>query len=179
MGSSQTRARTRVPCTGRQILNHCVTMEALDVYVLNEWIQEVQGHPDSTHRANFAICLSKSLPFSSLTEHASQVVDRHWPKPIMRILFLLSSSPSGWEWPRDPVLAHEIERMSGWESVGRLCFPGERGLWGPWLKMARTISPAPGPTLLCNVTLLLLHQEVEFISHPCDWPCDLLCLTKM
>ena len=28
-GSSQTRARTRVPCIGRQILNHCATREAL------------------------------------------------------------------------------------------------------------------------------------------------------
>ena len=29
MWSSQTRARTRVPCIGRQILNHCATREAL------------------------------------------------------------------------------------------------------------------------------------------------------
>ena len=28
VGSSQTRARTRVPCIGRQILNHCPTKEA-------------------------------------------------------------------------------------------------------------------------------------------------------
>ena len=28
VGSSQTRARTRVPCVGRQILNHCTTREA-------------------------------------------------------------------------------------------------------------------------------------------------------
>ena len=28
-GSSQTRARTRVPCIGRQTLNHCATREAL------------------------------------------------------------------------------------------------------------------------------------------------------
>ena len=28
MGSSQTRARTRVPCIGRQIPNHCATREA-------------------------------------------------------------------------------------------------------------------------------------------------------
>ena len=28
VGSSQTRARTRVPCIGRQILNHCATTEA-------------------------------------------------------------------------------------------------------------------------------------------------------
>ena len=30
VGSSQTRARTRVPCIGRQILNHCATREALE-----------------------------------------------------------------------------------------------------------------------------------------------------
>ena len=29
VGSSQTRPRTRVPCIGRQILNHCATREAL------------------------------------------------------------------------------------------------------------------------------------------------------
>ena len=29
VGSSQTRARTRVPCIGRQILNHSATREAL------------------------------------------------------------------------------------------------------------------------------------------------------
>ena len=28
MGSSQTRAQTRVPCIGRQILNQCATREA-------------------------------------------------------------------------------------------------------------------------------------------------------
>ena len=28
VGSSQTRARTRVPCIGRKILNHCATREA-------------------------------------------------------------------------------------------------------------------------------------------------------
>ena len=28
VGSSRTRARTRVPCIGRQILNHCITREA-------------------------------------------------------------------------------------------------------------------------------------------------------
>ena len=29
VGSSQTRARTRVPCIGRQTPNHCTTREAL------------------------------------------------------------------------------------------------------------------------------------------------------
>ena len=32
VGSSQTRARTRVPCIGRQIPNHCATREAPDPY---------------------------------------------------------------------------------------------------------------------------------------------------
>ena len=32
VGSSQTRARTRVPCIGRQTLNHCATREALTHY---------------------------------------------------------------------------------------------------------------------------------------------------
>ena len=31
VGSSQTRARTRVPCIGRQILNHCATREAPNI----------------------------------------------------------------------------------------------------------------------------------------------------
>ena len=31
-GSSQTRARTRVPCIGRQILNHCATREAPGIF---------------------------------------------------------------------------------------------------------------------------------------------------
>ena len=36
VGSSQTRARTRVSCIGRQILNHCTTREAL---IFPFWIQ--------------------------------------------------------------------------------------------------------------------------------------------
>ena len=33
VGSSQTRARTCVPCIGRQILNHCATREALSSFI--------------------------------------------------------------------------------------------------------------------------------------------------
>ena len=44
MGSYQTRARTRVPCIGRQIPNHCATREApitlfiATVSALNPWL---------------------------------------------------------------------------------------------------------------------------------------------
>ena len=34
VGSSQTRAQTRVPCTGRQTLNHCTTREAPNNFFL-------------------------------------------------------------------------------------------------------------------------------------------------
>ena len=34
VGSSQTRARTHVPCTGRQILNHCATREACLLFLI-------------------------------------------------------------------------------------------------------------------------------------------------
>ena len=34
VGSSQTRARTRVPCIGRQTLNHCATREARKLFLI-------------------------------------------------------------------------------------------------------------------------------------------------
>ena len=39
-GSSQTRARTRVPCIGRQILNHCATREAQLMFFLKSSFYE-------------------------------------------------------------------------------------------------------------------------------------------
>ena len=33
VGPPQTRDRTRVPCTGRQILNHCATREVPQIHV--------------------------------------------------------------------------------------------------------------------------------------------------
>ena len=38
VGSSQTRARTRVPCIGRQILNHCASREAPFAYLLSVYL---------------------------------------------------------------------------------------------------------------------------------------------
>ena len=49
MGSSRTRALTRVPCIGRRILNHCVTREALSLlfYLLAAILHE-RIRPSST-----------------------------------------------------------------------------------------------------------------------------------
>ena len=38
VGSSQTRARTHVPCIGRQILNHCATREALFTFLIGAFV---------------------------------------------------------------------------------------------------------------------------------------------
>ena len=43
VGSSQTRARTHVPCIGRQILNHCATREALEVFLYNLGTSPLSG----------------------------------------------------------------------------------------------------------------------------------------
>ena len=39
VGSSQTKARTRVPCIGRQTPNHCATREAQNAQFLNEFLR--------------------------------------------------------------------------------------------------------------------------------------------
>ena len=41
MGSSQTRARTHVPCIGRRILNHCATREVLCIDFFTDVISRV------------------------------------------------------------------------------------------------------------------------------------------
>ena len=41
VGSSQTRVQTRVPCIGRQILNHCTTREAPETEALNDTIDQI------------------------------------------------------------------------------------------------------------------------------------------
>ena len=41
VGSSQTRARTRVPCISRQTLNHCATREAQDENFKNNFYSRI------------------------------------------------------------------------------------------------------------------------------------------
>ena len=63
VGSSQTRARTRVPCIGRQTLNHCATREAPFLHLkLEKW------HPLpllSCHLQNIKLNLGSMTQFAS------------------------------------------------------------------------------------------------------------------
>ena len=49
VGSSQTRARTRVPCIGRHFLNHCATREARCPGLMSRW----QSPRGSQQTSNF------------------------------------------------------------------------------------------------------------------------------
>ena len=69
VGSSQTRVRTRVPCIGRQILNHCATREAQECLLKEKFLEMLCGccwSPgemldlfDNSHLGNF----SPSCPY--------------------------------------------------------------------------------------------------------------------
>ena len=45
VGSSQTRARTRVPCIGRWTLNHCATREALKLHLIVRQCESFSSFP--------------------------------------------------------------------------------------------------------------------------------------
>ena len=72
VGSSQTRARTRVSCVGRQILNHCATREARF-----NFLKRKPNHIDLLPQ-----------PASSLWPGPAVI----WPTPVSGILALQSPS---------------------------------------------------------------------------------------
>ena len=63
VGSSQIRARTRVPCIGRQTLNHCATREApvIHYYWRFQFIQLVGGQIDTASLENCFVVSNKKL----------------------------------------------------------------------------------------------------------------------
>ena len=66
VGSSQTRARTRVPCIGRQILNHCTTREALVNFKYIQRVDVLLRELNSRrHHCVFCYQLTKHLAVSA------------------------------------------------------------------------------------------------------------------
>ena len=63
VGSSQTRARTRVPCISRQILNHCPTREALQI-IFNHHPLFFFLHPAP---------ILQEIPLALVSEYSSQI----------------------------------------------------------------------------------------------------------
>ena len=54
VGSSRTKTQTRVPCIGRQIVNHCTTREALLIHLFNTFYNGMLS--GTLHRAGSRAC---------------------------------------------------------------------------------------------------------------------------
>ena len=57
VGSSWTRAQTRVPCTGRQILNHCTTREVPKFFNISFILRVRRFFSQSHHESNSYLVL--------------------------------------------------------------------------------------------------------------------------
>ena len=71
VGSSQTRARTRVPCIGRQILNHCATREAPRLNILDCRVPVLLLSPPPCPKRVPCFPLAWTLPESRASPGAS------------------------------------------------------------------------------------------------------------
>ena len=88
VGSSQTRARTRVPCIGRQILNHCATREASQIFSYS-----IPGYLNSYVWKLLMQTLALSSPLSSSQPLLSSPFSSFCPPTAwLSIFFLLSLS---------------------------------------------------------------------------------------
>ena len=67
VGSSWTRNRTHIPCTGRWILNHCATREALSVYFCKK---RMQGHGFESCSGKIPHAAEQLNPCTTTTEPA-------------------------------------------------------------------------------------------------------------
>ena len=94
VGSSQTRARTRVPCIGRQILNHCATREAPILRFLKELKIELPYDP--------AIPLLGIYPEKTILQKESGTTR------FITALFTISRT---WKQPKCPSTDEWIKKM--------------------------------------------------------------------
>ena len=109
VGSSQTRARTRVPCIGRQILNHCTTREALHVLfnlyytdlfknsrvtslpcskTASSFLLSLRGNPNSFLWPTGPACSGCQLSSCLSTSHSSLAQDALDAGPFLLVLEL-------------------------------------------------------------------------------------------
>ena len=104
-GSSQTRARTRVPCTGRQTLNHCATREArLDTILLPRFYLYFLGIVNGLCWWQLLSCSFRSIslrgkPDTMLRGCSSSPVERYncWGTDTSHKLASHVNEPS-WKW---------------------------------------------------------------------------------
>ena len=92
VASSRTRARTCVPCTGRQILNHCATKEALCYHFCRMSPQSGITGSEGMYTFNGSSCCFIPFPESCISSHSHQqcVMGSHPNTISLQLLFLCS-----------------------------------------------------------------------------------------
>ena len=94
VGSSQTRARTRVPCIGRRILNHCATREALpDILCKNVKAQEKSAPSSPPSPPTY--CATCECPISQGQAPPALLTATLWPPSGGEMLTPARAQPSG------------------------------------------------------------------------------------
>ena len=111
VGSSQTRARTRVPCIGRRILNHCATREAPRYCFLNSVLPQgpctccshCLKHPFAKYLHESILTpvnpqlrchLFKNHPYTPVTHYLSSLFPKALVPPDMILFLARLSTPS-------------------------------------------------------------------------------------
>ena len=129
VGCSRTRARARVPCIGRRILNHCATREV----------------PTANHSSNSS--MSQKCKFFLLSSILSRVAlmisrqagsslqgiragNRQFPEHCLRSWLISTQSKLAWSHP--PSFLEEKKKISRCSFMGHISVPLEENLQEPF-----------------------------------------------
>ena len=144
MGSSQTRARTRVPCIGRRILNHCATREAPGRRILNHW---------TTREVLPLVLRANTIQSSHL------FLDSFNSKWEMAIPFLLSEGTE----------AQGTERIANNNSYYLYRVSVSAKIRAKWPNYSKPVHPHNSPLKLVFFFLAMPHGLQHLSSLTRDW----------
>ena len=110
VGSSQTRARTRVPCIGRQTLNHCATREAhyLPIFLIDKTRGAIQASSGQWWGSRSCSGYNTGLAYEAPSPSG---------RPCPKALSLLPGRQGSWpRVTRLPALVHTAWKQWRWEA---------------------------------------------------------------
>ena len=112
VGSSQTRARTRVPCIGRQILNHRATREAQETMFLARVRGVLKAHSQSL---NENLVLSPWHTWKSrLPLEFTRNLPLPFPTPIFFHGYFLTWTGQQLKWEVGPHKQMQLNNLDKW-----------------------------------------------------------------
>ena len=152
VGSSRTRARTRVPCISRRILNHCATREAPSTQFLKtnnpvfvelgrgvtRWFSEGTCKLGQGHQSLQVITISKKIQFYGPGAKVGKGLDRAQLKTEQLPVQKASTSDHSYMYSRisvsGPKICHPFARDYSYRSRRQRRTPARRapGRTAPW-----------------------------------------------